>query len=231
VILTPVISLDSQLLLFSALPRTHSEAKDLPRMPRAKRGSSSSSKANPAHEDAVVLDHSDEAGSGDDGDSDFAPRSEPVQSSSSAESADKPKLPKGPSRPSTLSPAKRKPKRSRDSDPEPSPTSTKGSDVGEAAPLEDDATQGISFLGEEDDVDDLGGERIIAPADPPPDLTLTLLPFQKESLSWMCEQEHSAYRGGILADEMVSGCDERSICSTREPWPCRGWARRSRRLR
>jgi SNF2 family DNA or RNA helicase len=35
-------------------------------------------------------------------------------------------------------------------------------------------------------------------ADPPEDLLLTLLPFQRESLHWLREQEKTEFRGGIL---------------------------------
>ncbi|KDO26826.1 hypothetical protein SPRG_20587 [Saprolegnia parasitica CBS 223.65] len=36
-------------------------------------------------------------------------------------------------------------------------------------------------------------------------LTASLLPYQQEGLAWMVNQEASAYRGGILADEMGMG--------------------------
>ncbi|XP_057954721.1 DNA repair protein RAD16 [Malania oleifera] len=39
----------------------------------------------------------------------------------------------------------------------------------------------------------------------PPDLTVPLLRYQKEWLAWALEQEESATRGGILADEMGMG--------------------------
>eukprot|EP00930_Biecheleria_cincta_P105906 TRINITY_DN98_c1_g1_i1.p1 TRINITY_DN98_c1_g1~~TRINITY_DN98_c1_g1_i1.p1 ORF type:complete len:1206 (-),score=311.60 TRINITY_DN98_c1_g1_i1:59-3676(-) len=39
----------------------------------------------------------------------------------------------------------------------------------------------------------------------PKDLVAPMLPFQKEGLSWMCHQEESSVRGGILADEMGMG--------------------------
>ncbi|KAI5815944.1 SNF2 family N-terminal domain-containing protein [Pyronema omphalodes] len=42
--------------------------------------------------------------------------------------------------------------------------------------------------------------------DPQPEgLSLSLLPFQKEGLHWLREQEKSEFRGGILADEMGMG--------------------------
>ena len=40
--------------------------------------------------------------------------------------------------------------------------------------------------------------------DPPPTLVLPVLPYQKEGLGWMYNQEHTSYHGRILADEMVS---------------------------
>ncbi|CAE7019970.1 rhp16 [Symbiodinium sp. KB8] len=39
----------------------------------------------------------------------------------------------------------------------------------------------------------------------PKDLAVPMLPFQKEGLAWMCHQEDSDVRGGILADEMGMG--------------------------
>jgi hypothetical protein len=39
----------------------------------------------------------------------------------------------------------------------------------------------------------------------PPGLAADLLPFQVEGQSWMFAQEHTPYRGGILADEMGMG--------------------------
>ncbi|KAF8883413.1 SNF2 family N-terminal domain-containing protein [Infundibulicybe gibba] len=42
-------------------------------------------------------------------------------------------------------------------------------------------------------------------ADQPGNLKLTLLPFQRESLFWMREQEKGLWKGGMLADEMGMG--------------------------
>lgn len=39
----------------------------------------------------------------------------------------------------------------------------------------------------------------------PPGLALTLLPFQREGVSWLKRQEQGPYRGGILGDEMGMG--------------------------
>lgn len=41
--------------------------------------------------------------------------------------------------------------------------------------------------------------------EPSPHLTVPLLPYQREALAWMTAQEKSAYKGGILADEMGMG--------------------------
>ncbi|KAL3657892.1 hypothetical protein V7S43_017092 [Phytophthora oleae] len=41
--------------------------------------------------------------------------------------------------------------------------------------------------------------------DPSKHLTATLLPYQREALAWMVEQEENSYKGGILADEMGMG--------------------------
>lgn len=41
--------------------------------------------------------------------------------------------------------------------------------------------------------------------DPPPELLMELLPFQKEFLAWAVAHEQSEIRGGILADEMGMG--------------------------
>ena len=37
----------------------------------------------------------------------------------------------------------------------------------------------------------------------PPDMTATLLSFQKTGLNWMMYQELGIFKGGVLADEMV----------------------------
>jgi len=46
---------------------------------------------------------------------------------------------------------------------------------------------------------------VIEPAEKPRALTRELLRFQAEGLSWMCDNEASDIRGGILADEMGMG--------------------------
>ncbi|KAK9458619.1 SNF2 family N-terminal domain-containing protein [Lipomyces oligophaga] len=47
--------------------------------------------------------------------------------------------------------------------------------------------------------------RQVQEAQQPAELTLQLLPFQREGLHWMLAQENSEYKGGILADEMGMG--------------------------
>eukprot|EP00658_Telonema_sp_P-2_P018433 TRINITY_DN17234_c0_g1_i1.p1 TRINITY_DN17234_c0_g1~~TRINITY_DN17234_c0_g1_i1.p1 ORF type:complete len:607 (+),score=111.08 TRINITY_DN17234_c0_g1_i1:191-2011(+) len=49
------------------------------------------------------------------------------------------------------------------------------------------------------------------PRKPPRGLTQRLLPFQEEGLGWMCKQELSGVRGGILSDEMGMGKTIQSI--------------------
>jgi hypothetical protein len=39
--------------------------------------------------------------------------------------------------------------------------------------------------------------------EPPADLLMPLLPYQKQFLAWAMKQEKGPVRGGILADEMV----------------------------
>lgn len=41
--------------------------------------------------------------------------------------------------------------------------------------------------------------------EPPPVLTVQLLPYQKEFLAWAIQQERGVAKGGILADEMGMG--------------------------
>ncbi|KAJ5547051.1 DNA repair protein RAD16 [Penicillium frequentans] len=55
--------------------------------------------------------------------------------------------------------------------------------------------------------DDLKAQPIIAPkqAKQPDSITRKLKPFQLEGLNWMMEQEKTAYRGGLLGDEMGMG--------------------------
>ncbi|KAK9368205.1 SNF2 family N-terminal domain-containing protein [Lipomyces kononenkoae] len=48
-------------------------------------------------------------------------------------------------------------------------------------------------------------KREVKQAPQPDELTIKLLPFQREGLHWLVEQEKSRYKGGILADEMGMG--------------------------
>jgi len=43
------------------------------------------------------------------------------------------------------------------------------------------------------------------PVDIPRQITVPMLPFQKEGLAWMCQQEETTVGGGVLADEMGMG--------------------------
>jgi len=66
----------------------------------------------------------------------------------------------------------------------------------EAAPLDEIRPEDEAFF---------QSKPTISPMEPSESLTRTLLPFQKEGLSWLVQQEHSDCAGGILADEMGMG--------------------------
>lgn len=66
----------------------------------------------------------------------------------------------------------------------------------EAAPLDEIRPEDEEFFKRKTDVQ---------PMEAPDSLTRALLPFQKEGLSWLVQQEQSEYAGGILADEMGMG--------------------------
>ncbi|KAJ2742748.1 DNA repair protein rad16 [Coemansia sp. BCRC 34301] len=51
----------------------------------------------------------------------------------------------------------------------------------------------------------LGHPRAPEKIEQPHDLKIKLLPFQQEGVAWMAQQEHSMFKGGILADEMGMG--------------------------
>ena len=55
------------------------------------------------------------------------------------------------------------------------------------------------------DVANMTVKPALPEATPPVAVTMPLLPFQKESLGWMLEQEAGPIKGGILADEMGMG--------------------------
>ena len=50
-----------------------------------------------------------------------------------------------------------------------------------------------------------GHMQVWAQMEPPPELLMPLLPYQKEFLAWAVGQERTNIRGGILADEMGMG--------------------------
>jgi DNA repair protein RAD16 len=55
------------------------------------------------------------------------------------------------------------------------------------------------------DPDELVRKAWDKPVEPSPDLLMPLLPYQKEGLGWMINQEMNDTHGGILADEMGMG--------------------------
>jgi hypothetical protein len=56
-----------------------------------------------------------------------------------------------------------------------------------------------------EDVENMTIKPPLPEAKPPLEVTMPLLPFQRESLGWMQDQEAGPIRGGILADEMGMG--------------------------
>ena len=48
-------------------------------------------------------------------------------------------------------------------------------------------------------------KKALPKVQPPPSVTLELLPFQQEGLGWMLSQEKGRLGGGILADQMGMG--------------------------
>lgn len=51
---------------------------------------------------------------------------------------------------------------------------------------------------------DVAASHATESCEPPPELLMPLLPYQKQFLAWALKQEGNHVRGGILADEMVS---------------------------
>ena len=47
--------------------------------------------------------------------------------------------------------------------------------------------------------------QVNAQMEPPAEMLMPLLPFQKEFLAWAISQEQGVVKGGILADEMGMG--------------------------
>ncbi|KAL0027325.1 hypothetical protein WJX79_000283 [Trebouxia sp. C0005] len=58
---------------------------------------------------------------------------------------------------------------------------------------------------EEMDPEALVKSKVYEQMEPPAEMLMSLLPFQKEFLAWAISQERSEIRGGILADEMGMG--------------------------
>ena len=69
----------------------------------------------------------------------------------------------------------------------------------------------VSALRIEEEAKELDADELVQASfqgklrDPPPGLSATLLPFQREGTSWMYNQERCEVAGGILADEMGMG--------------------------
>jgi SNF2 family DNA or RNA helicase len=68
---------------------------------------------------------------------------------------------------------------------------------------------GLKVLNRAPDEDEQGDTEYVqtqvTEAPQPVEIITPLLPFQREALSWMRKQEHSVFRGGLLADEMGMG--------------------------
>ncbi|KAJ4354231.1 DNA repair protein rad16 [Didymosphaeria variabile] len=56
-------------------------------------------------------------------------------------------------------------------------------------------------------------------AEQPPSINRRLKPFQLEGLSWMTRQEKTAYRGGLLGDEMGMGKTIQAVSLIMSDWP------------
>ena len=72
---------------------------------------------------------------------------------------------------------------------------------------QDEVDVQVAESASKDHVDTIDPDELIrkdwdTPLDPPDTLLMPLLPYQKEGLGWMVNQEESSLRGGILADEM-----------------------------
>lgn len=68
---------------------------------------------------------------------------------------------------------------------------------------------GLKVLNKAPDEDDQEDTEYIqtqlAEAPQPNEIVTPLLPFQLEAVTWMTRQEHTIFRGGLLADEMGMG--------------------------
>lgn len=56
-------------------------------------------------------------------------------------------------------------------------------------------------------------------AEQPPSINRRLKPFQLEGVSWMTRQENTAYRGGLLGDEMGMGKTIQAVSLIMSDWP------------
>ncbi|MEW5314236.1 MAG: hypothetical protein WDW38_005748 [Sanguina aurantia] len=85
-----------------------------------------------------------------------------------------------------------------------------GMEGGEVEELEEEGSeeetdQESELEEEEEDPDSTPGYSYTESREPPPELLMPLLPYQKQFLAWAMKQELSSVRGGILADEMGMG--------------------------
>jgi DNA repair protein RAD16 len=72
--------------------------------------------------------------------------------------------------------------------------------------LSDDEWEGVWGEATDADFDNIKTAKLPSEQrDPPKELLMPLLPFQKEWLAWSMKQEASKYKGGVLADEMGMG--------------------------
>jgi len=87
------------------------------------------------------------------------------------------------------------------------PKSTAG--VKSASKGNDTTWGGLKVLNKAPDEDEQEDTEYIqtqlAEAPQPKGITTPMLPFQLEALTWMTKQEHTVFRGGLLADEMGMG--------------------------
>ena len=77
---------------------------------------------------------------------------------------------------------------------------------GDAMEVEDQPLQldDAGEVDEEIDIDTSIGYNFTETREPPAELLMPLLQYQKQFLAWAVKQEQGSVKGGILADEMVS---------------------------
>ena len=100
---------------------------------------------------------------------------------------------------------KRKPRKKKESkDVEEEPADEAAMEVDEqGAESQDAADLPDQEIDEEVDIDTNIGYSFTETREPPPELLMPLLKYQKQFLAWALKQEQGNVKGGILADEMV----------------------------